>query len=327
MSRRPIARIGNVTSVPEDFAGAVVAIGNFDGVHRGHQAVMSVAREIAERDRRPLVCLTFEPHPRTVFMPDRPVARLTPAPMKARLLEALGFDAVIEQPFDRGFAALEPDAFVETVLVKGLKAAHVVAGFDFHYGARRAGTPETLSEAGARHGFGATLVPAFADEGGEVVSSSRIRDLLGEGDVAEAAGLFGYRWTVAGEVVHGRKLGRTLGYPTANLVLAPEDMLKHGIYVVRLRRTDGTLHDGVASFGRRPTFDNGAALFETFVFDFSGDLYGETVAVSIFAYLRGEERFDGEAALVAQMDRDAEEARAALASVTPLSALDGAIGF
>lgn len=327
MTKGAALRLGGIADIPESLAGCVVAVGNFDGVHRGHQAVLAVARELAEAEGRPLVCLTFEPHPRTVFRPDMPVARLTPAPMKARLLGALGFDAVVEQPFDRAFAALEPEAFVETVLVDCLKSHHVVAGFDFHYGAKRGGTPQTLAESGPRHGFGVTLVPAFTDEGGETVSSSRIRALLETGNVEEAAGQFGYRWTIRGAVGHGQKLGRSLGYPTANLVLAPDEMLKHGIYAVRLRRADGMLHDGVASFGRRPTFDNGATLFETFLFDFSGDLYGETVDVSIFAFLRGEARFESAEALVAQMDRDAEEAKAALAGVSPLSALDRAISF
>ena len=322
-----IARLGSVADVPADLRGAVVAVGNFDGVHRGHQAVLEQARTIAAAEGRPLVCLTFEPHPRSVFRPDQPVARLTPAPMKARLLEMLGFDAVVEQGFTREFAGLAPEAFVETVLVEAMGAHHVVAGFDFHYGAKRGGTPETLAEAGRMHGFGATLVPAFVDEGGETVSSSRIRDRLGEGAVAEAAGLLGYRWTIAGEVVGGARLGRTLGYPTANMVIEPDSLLKHGIYAVRLRRADGTLHDGVASFGRRPTFDNGAALFETFLFDFSGDLYGETVSVSLFGFLRGEERFDGAEALIAQMDRDADEARAMLAGVAPLGDLDRRMAF
>ena len=324
---RPIQRVPSIEAVPAALAGAVVAVGNFDGVHRGHQAVLGAAMRIASRTQKPLVCLTFEPHPRTVFRPDQPVSRLTPAPMKARLLGALGFDAVIEQPFDKAFASLSPEEFVETVLKRCLTASHVVAGFDFHYGARRAGSPQTLAASGREHGFGATLVPALNGEDGETISSSRIRPMLMAGDVAGAAKLFGYRWTIRGEIVHGQKLGRTLGYPTANLVLADDDILAHGIYAVRLRRADGTLHDGVASFGRRPTFDNGAALFETYLFDFSSDLYGETVEVSLFAYLRGEEKFDGAAALVAQMDRDADEARATLTTVEPLSDLDRAIAF
>ena len=326
MTASKIERIGRLADLPEALFGGVDAIGNFDGVHRGHQAVLGKAEEIANAEGLPLLCLTFEPHPRTVFAPDKPVARLTPAPMKARLLSHLGFDGVLEQPFTREFAGQEPDAFVRTVIVESLRAAHVVAGFDFHYGAKRGGTPVTLAEAGLAYGFGATLVPAFHDEAGTVVSSSRIRAALRDGKVEEAAGLFGYRFTIGGEIVHGRKVGRTLNYPTANLVLA-DDLLAHGIYAVRFRRADGSLHDGVASYGRRPTFDDGAALFETFLFDFSGDLYGETVEVSIVSRLRGEEKFDSVEALIAQMDRDADEARAVLSAIRPLSALDRAIAF
>ncbi|MCQ8782059.1 bifunctional riboflavin kinase/FAD synthetase [Mangrovibrevibacter kandeliae] len=327
MSAGPIRRLTSVSALPPELRGAVVAIGNFDGVHRGHQAVLERADEIARREGRPLVCLTFEPHPRTVFRPQDPVPRLTPAPMKARLLAALGFEAVIEQPFSRDFAGLSADSFLGDILVGGLGLMHVVVGFDFHYGARRAGTPALLREAGARLGFGVTCVEAFTDEGGETVSSSRIRAHLAAGEVAEAAGLLGYRWTVEAEVTGGQRLGRTLGYPTANMRLHEEATLGHGIYAVRFRRADGRLHDGVASYGRRPTFDNGAPLFETHLFDFSGDLYGETAEVSLFGFLRPEEKFDGAEALVRQMDRDAEAARALLAAVRPLSALDDTIAF
>ena len=172
-----------------------------------------------------------------------------------------------------------------------------------------------------------TVVEAFGDESGSVVSSSRIREDLGLGDLVQANGLLGYRWTAQGRIVHGQEIGRTLGYPTANMEFASDDLLGHGIYAVKFRRANGTLHHAVASYGRRPTFDNGAALFETFLFDFAGDLYGETAEVSLFAYLRGEEKFDGVAPLIAQMDRDAAEARAFLAAAAPLSPLDAAIAF
>ena len=163
--------------------------------------------------------------------------------------------------------------------------------------------------------------------GGEPVSSSRVRTALARGDVEAASALLDRRWRVGAEVVHGRKVGRTLGYPTANMVLPEGLELAHGIYAVRYRRPDGTLHDGVASYGRRPTFDDGAALLETFLFDFSGDLYGEIAHVSLFAHLRGEERFDGVDALIAQMDRDSDRARAILAAAEPMSDLDAALSF
>ncbi|WP_404927876.1 bifunctional riboflavin kinase/FAD synthetase [Mesorhizobium sp. ORM16] len=314
--------------LPADLRGGVVAIGNFDGVHRGHQAVLERALAEARRRGVPALVLTFEPHPRKIFRPEIPLFVLTPPPMKARLLSLLGFAALVEQPFTRDFASLSAEAFVTDVLERTLGITHAVTGFDFHFGKDRQGGPAYLMAAGERHGFGVTLVDAFRDESAEVVSSSRIRALLCEGAVAEAAGLLGYRFTVESEVAGGQKLGRTLGFPTANMRLPAEATLREGIYAVRFRRADGRLHDGVASFGRRPTVDDdGAPLLETFVFDFSGDLYGEICQVSFFGYLRSEVKFDGLDALVAQMKRDEAEARALLAGVKPLSQLDAAMAF
>ncbi len=314
--------------LPEALRGGVIAIGNFDGVHRGHRAVLDRALELAEARGVPALVLTFEPHPRSVFRPDTPVFRLTPAPLKARILEAIGFRSVIEYPFDREFSQRSAEEFVQSILVDWLHASAVVTGFDFHFGKGREGGPAFLMAAGKRHGFDVTLVDAFRDESADVVSSSRIRSLLCEGDVAGAAGLLGYRFTVESEVIGGQKLGRTLGYPTANMALAPETELKAGIYAVRFRRPDGSIRDGVASFGYRPTVtENGAALLETFVFDFSGDLYGEVCSVSFFGHLRDELKFDGLDPLVAQIRRDEEEARAMLSGVRPLSELDARIAF
>lgn len=314
--------------LPAELHGGVVAIGNFDGVHRGHSSVLERALALAEQRGVPALVLTFEPHPRTVFRPDQPVFRLTPAPLKARLLAAMGFRSVIEYPFDRDFSQRTAEDFVQTVLAGWLKASAVVTGFDFHFGRGREGGPAFLMEAGRRYGFDVSLVDAFRDEGAEVISSSRIRTLLGEGNVVEAAGLLGYRYTVEAEVIDGEKLGRTLGYPTANMRLAPETELRSGIYAVRFRRPDGSLHDGVASYGRRPTVtDNGAPLLETFLFDFSGSLYGEVSSVSFFGYLRPELKFNGLDPLVAQMKQDEAEARALLQGVQPLGALDARIAF
>lgn len=316
------------TPLPETLKGGVIAIGNFDGVHRGHQSVLNRALDIARIRKAPALVLTFEPHPRTVFNPDKPVFRLTPAPVRAQVLEAMGFHSVIEYPFDREFASRSAEDFVRSILVDWLGATEVVTGFDFHFGKGREGGPAFLMEAGKRHGFGVTLVDAFRDEGAEVVSSSRIRGLLADGDVAQAAGLLGYRFTVEAEVIKGQQLGRTLGYPTANMALAPEAELKPGIYAVRLRRPDGSLHDGVASFGYRPTVtEDGAPLLETFVFDFSGDLYGEHCRVSFFGHLRDELKFTGLEPLVEQIRKDEEEARALLSGVRPLGPLDAKVAF
>ena len=314
--------------LPEKLKGGVIAIGNFDGVHRGHQTVLNRALKLAKSRGVPALVLTFEPHPRTVFNPDKPVFRLTPAPVRAQVLEAMGFHSVIEYPFDREFSSRSAEEFVRSILVDWLGATEVVTGFDFHFGKGREGGPAFLMEAGKRNGFGVTLVDAFRDEGAEVVSSSRIRRLLAEGNVSEAAGLLGYRFTVEAEVIKGQQLGRTLGYPTANMALAPEAELKPGIYAVRLRRADGSLHDGVASFGYRPTVtDDGAPLLETFIFDFSGDLYGEHCRVSFFGHLRDELKFTGLEPLVEQIRRDEEEARALLSGVRPLGELDAKIAF
>ena len=314
--------------LPAELCGGVVAIGNFDGVHRGHQSVLTRALEIAGGMGVPALVLTFEPHPRTVFRPESPVFRLTPAPLKARILEGMGFNAVIEYPFDRSFSETSANDFIHTTLMEWLHAAHIVTGFDFHFGKGREGGPAFLMAAGEENGFGVTLVDAFRDENASVISSSFIRALLAEGEVVEAAAQLGYRYTVEAEVIGGKKLGRTLGYPTANMQLPPEVSLRNGIYAVRFRRADGSLHDGVASFGRRPTVDSdGAPLLETFLFDFSADLYGETCAVSFFGHLRDELKFDGLDALVVQMKRDEEEARALLAGVGPLGVIDGAICF
>ena len=324
----PIERIVPDGPIPETLRHAVVAIGNFDGVHRGHQSVLEAALQAARDTGRRASVLTFEPHPRSVFRPEAPVFRLTPAPLRARLLQALGFEGVIEQPFSRAFSQRSADDFVRRILTDDLAVAHVVTGVDFHFGHGREGGPAFLIAAGERLGFGVTLVDPFRDENAEIVSSSRIRALLEAGRVVEAAGLLGYRFTVEAAVAGGKRLGRTLGYPTANMSMPAEFDLAPGIYAVRLRRADGTLHDGVASFGRRPTVDaDGALLLETYVFDFSGDLYGETCAVSFFGRLRDEAKFDGLEALKEQMRRDEAEARALLAGVAPLSPLDRAVCF
>ncbi|MDF1606784.1 bifunctional riboflavin kinase/FAD synthetase [Hoeflea sp. YIM 152468] len=322
-------RFHDVCGFVSELKGNVVAIGNFDGVHRGHQAVLAHATQAAKSAGVSAVVLTFEPHPRTVFRPDQPVFRLTPAPMKAAILGHLGFDAVVEQPFDKAFSAQSAEDFVKGILCERLGVRHVFTGYDFHFGKGREGNPDFLMKAGERHGFGVTLIDQFQDENAEVVSSSRIREALARGDVVEAAGLLGYRYAVSAAVLHGKKLGRKLGYPTANMALPPETELLPGIYAVRYRRADGTLYDGVASFGRRPTIagDGAALLLETFLFDFSGDLYDEVCTVSLVARLRGEEKFDDLDALVRQMKIDEAEARAVLGSLQPLTPLDAAMTF
>jgi len=328
MDAPPIMRIDALEDFPESLRGGVLAIGNFDGVHRGHQTVLNAALERRQPGSLPATVLTFEPHPRTVFKPDHPVFRLTPAPLKARLVGVLGFDAIIELPFTRDFAAVTAADFVDDILVARLGIRNVVTGFNFHFGKARQGSPDFLRDVGRHHGFGVTVVEPFRDEHTAPVSSSRIRQALSIGAVGEAAALLGYRYTVDAAVIRGQQLGRKLGFPTANMALPPQTGIKPGIYAVRFRRANGALHDGVASFGRRPTVvDDGAVLLETFVFDFDQDLYGEVCSVSFVAHLRDEEKFDGLEPLIRQMRRDSEEARAALSGVRPLGPLDRMLAF
>lgn len=321
-------RFSGADALPQSLHNCVVAIGNFDGVHRGHQAVLESALAIAHKDGLPAVVLTFEPHPRSFFRPDDPIDRLTGATEKAAILQQMGFDAIVEQPFTEEFSSRSAEDFIQHILLDRLHARRVVTGYDFHFGKGRRGTPDFLLEAGEGAGFDVTLVEAFSDEGGQPVSSTRVRNALSDGDVALAAGLLGYRYRFCGTVIHGKKLGRTLGFPTANMQVDSRTSLKQGIYAVRFRRQDGSLHDGVASFGRRPTVDSdGSPLLETFLFDFTGDLYGEMACVSFFGFLRGEVKFEGLDPLVAQMKRDEEEARALLSGAHPLSALDHVLSF
>ncbi|MFC5386022.1 bifunctional riboflavin kinase/FAD synthetase [Aquamicrobium segne] len=323
-----LERIAGTGPLPEHLRDGVVAIGNFDGVHRGHQAVLETALAEARQRNRPALVLTFNPHPRKFFRPRSPLFVLTPPEMKAQLLNNLGFSAVVEQAFTDDLSEKSAEAFITSILRDNLGICHAVTGFNFHFGKDREGGPEFLTNAGRRHGFGVTLVDAFRDEAAHIISSSGIRQLLAQGHVAEAAGQLGYRFTVRETVINGQKLGRTLGFPTANMRLPESVELREGVYAVRFRRADGSLHDGVASFGRRPTVDdNGAPLLETFVFDFSDSLYGEDCSVSFFSYLRGEEKFNGLDELVAQMRRDEQEARALLAGMRPLSALDASVSF
>jgi riboflavin kinase/FMN adenylyltransferase len=302
-------------ALPEALRGAVVAIGNFDGLHRGHKAVIGRAQALARRMGRPFAICTFEPHPANFFAGAPVIFRLTPEAAKAEALARLGVDGMIVLPFDARMANLSAEAFVRTILVERLGIAAAVVGYDFHFGHGREGSPAFLAEAGGRHGFAVEVIPKIAaDPHGdlEAVSSTAIRTALAQGDVALAARLLGHDYFVVGEVLHGQKLGRTLGFPTANLRLDLSSRLAHGIYAVTVSGAGLAQAGGVASFGRRPTFDNGAPLLEVFVFDFSGDLYGQTLEVGFVEWIRGEEKFDGIDALIRAMKVDEAKARIAL---------------
>ncbi len=291
--------------------GAVVAIGNFDGVHRGHRSVIDAAVARARALGRPAAALTFEPHPRSVLRPHEPVFRLTPERDKLRLLAGTELDGAFVLTFDRAFAAMSAEAFIAEMLMKRIGISGASIGFDFHFGMARRGSPAFLEEEGRRLGFSVAIMPPLEDEG-RPVSASSIRAALAEGRVVEAAELLGYPWFISGPVIGGEKRGRDLGYPTANLRLDPACNLKHGIYAVRVG-VAGRHHDGVASFGRRPTFDNGAPLLEAHLFDFAGDLYGQEIDVAFIGWIRPELKFDSVDALVRRMDDDSRLARAALA--------------
>lgn len=292
-------------------AGAVVAMGTFDGVHRGHRAVIGAAMAQARALGRPAATLTFEPLPRAFFLPDAPLFRLVGEADKLRLLAATGLDGAIVLTFDADLAGLSAEAFVDRILVDRYAVSGVAVGFNFHFGRNRAGSPAFLRAIGARRGFAVEVVGAVEDEGGRI-SSGRIRAALADGRVVEAAELLGFPWFASGVVIPGERRGRELGYPTANLRLDPSCGLKHGIYAVRVG-LGGRRFDGVASFGRRPTFDDGPPLLEVFLFDFTGDLYGRHIDVAFIAWIRHEQKFESIDDLVRHMDADSARAREALA--------------
>ena len=310
----PFAVVRGEGSADHALDGAVVAIGNFDGVHRGHRAVIAAAQARARALGRPAAALTFEPHPRRFFRPDEPLFRLTDERAKLRLLAGTGLDGAIVLPFDAALAGLSAADFVTRILVGRFAVAGVAIGFDFHFGLNRAGSPDYLAAQGAKLGFAVDIVPRFEDNG-RPVRSGPIRAALAAGRISEANELLGYPWFVSGKVVHGDKRGRELGYPTANLRLDPGCALAHGIYAVRVGVGVGERrYDGVASFGRRPMFDQGTVLLEAFLFDFSGDLYGEVIDVAFVDWIRPELKFDSVEDLVRRMDEDTRLARAALAA-------------
>jgi riboflavin kinase/FMN adenylyltransferase len=291
-------------------AGAVVAIGNFDGVHRGHRAVIGAALMRARELGRKAAALTFTPHPRTFLRPQDSLFQLSSERDKLRLLAATGLDGAIVMHFDAALAATPAEDFVAKILVGALDIGGAAIGFDFHFGKNRLGSPDFLAEQGTRLGFAVDIAPPLEDEG-RPVSSGAVRAALAAGRVVEAAELLGAPWFISGEVIHGEKRGRELGFPTANLKLSPTCGLKHGIYAVRVD-VSGARYDGVASFGRRPMFDDGAPLLEAFLFDFEGDLYGKSVDVAFIGWIRHEQKFESIEALKRHMAADVAQARDSL---------------
>lgn len=291
---------------PAGLDGAVVAIGNFDGVHRGHAAVIARAKALAARLGKPCAVLTFEPHPADFFSKGSVVFRLTPEAAKARALATLGLDGMIVFSFDAALSGLSAEEFIAEILVRRLAVSGVVAGYDFHFGKGRSGSPQYLCEAGPRYGFAVEIVEKIvADEAGSIaaVSSTATREALERGDVKAAAQMLGHPFFALGPVIKGEQIGRTLGMPTANIKMDNSSRLRHGIYAVRAK-VEGAVYDGVASYGRRPTFDNGAPLLETYLFDFYGNIYGTTIEIDFYDWIRPELRFESIEALKMQMQDD-----------------------
>jgi len=307
--------IRHPTAPPPEARGAVVAIGNFDGIHLGHQAVIGIAQERAQAIAAPAGIVTFEPHPRSVFNPGTPPFRLTPFRVKAQLLRRLGLDFMIDLHFDLAFAARSAEDFVREILARGLAIRHAVVGYDFVFGNRRRGTAALLTQMGSEHGFDVTTVEPVQAGGGAIYSSTRIRELLAAGKPREAASLLGRFWEIDGRVEHGDHRGRTIGFPTANLLLADYLRPGAGVYAVRAAfGRNGRWWKAVANFGRRPTFGGSDLRLEVHLFDFAGDLYGKHLRVQLVDYIRPEQKFSGLEALKAQIATDAEAARQILAA-------------
>ena len=306
-------RLDGSSSVPERLRGGIVALSNFDGFHKGHQAVVGRAVTRAQAEGRPALVATFDPHPVRHFKPDVPPFRLTTLDQRERLFGAAGADAMLVFHFDAELAAVTAADFVTDYLVRRVGAAGVVTGEDFTFGKGRGGDVEVLKLLGKANRLSVDSVAPVAEEG-EPVSSSRIREALEAGDCDTAARLLTRPFAIEGEVEHGDERGRTLGYPTANIALGPYLRPRFGVYAVRGRLADGRMLDGVANLGTRPMFDPPKELLEPWFFDFDADLYGQKLEVELVSFIRDEARFDGLDALKAQIAADAEVARVRLAS-------------
>ncbi|MFC5372444.1 bifunctional riboflavin kinase/FAD synthetase [Brevundimonas faecalis] len=292
--------------------GAAVAVGAFDGVHRGHQAVIASAREAAQRLGVPLGVVSFDPHPRRLFQPDAAPFRLMTPDQMARAMAPLGVDRLYLIPFDREMAAMTDEAFARQVLHEGLGIAHAAVGFDFTYGRGRTGSPEGLRRHGHELDFSVSVTNRIDDASGLKLSSSAVREALKAGDMARAAAILGRPFAIEGEVIHGDKRGRTIGVPTANVAMGEYMRPAYGVYATRTRLPDGRVVKGVANLGVRPMFEIEEPLLEVWLLDFDESLYGLTLETELVAFLRGEMKFDGLDALKVQIEADAAAARAVL---------------
>jgi riboflavin kinase/FMN adenylyltransferase len=298
--------------IPENLRGSIVALGNFDGFHLGHQAVVGRAVSRAFHERRPVIVATFDPHPVKFFKPGLPPFRLTSLDQREALFAHAGADAMLVFEFGPGLASMDAEEFVAEVLAQRIGAAGVITGDDFSFGKGRSGDAALLARIGPAYGVAAEAVPQVLLDG-ERISSGRIREALVDGDIGAATRMLSRDYAIEGVVQRGDARGRELGYPTANLSLGDYQRPKYGIYAVRVRLEDGSEHPGVASLGVRPTFEPPQELLEAHLFDFDGDLYGRKVEVALHAFIREERKFDGIEPLITQMKDDEAQARQLLA--------------
>ena len=296
--------------LPAQARGAAAALGNFDGVHRGHQQVIAEAAKAASALKAPLGVITFDPHPRRLFRPTEPAFRLMTIEQQARVLSGMGVDILYLLPFDFQMASFSDKEFVEQVLVEGLGVKHVAAGFDISFGKGRTGSPEALRDYGQQNGFGVSIAAPVAGRAGDKFSSTSVRDALREGQPEEAARILGRPFAIEGVVRRGQQLGRQLGFPTANVEIVDYVVPKLGVYATRTRLPDGREVPGVANLGNNPTTGEVETRLETWLFDFDEDLYGQVIETQLIAFLRPELKFDSIELMVEQIRRDEAQARA-----------------
>ena len=313
--------IRSLTNWPEAARGSVMALGNFDGLHKGHLAVLGAAREASRAENRPLAVMTFEPHPRRFFKPDLPILRIVPFAEKARLLREAGVEYLYVAHFNRAFSEITAERFVREILLENLGVGHVVTGYNFAFGNRRAGDADYLHDMAAELGFRYTRVPAYASEAApEGYSSTAIRHALATGKVEQASAMLGRPYAISGIVIHGDQRGRTIGFPTANIRPSPLFLPAFGVYAVRMQLANGESYEGVANLGTRPTVDGTGPRLETFAFGLNHEIYGEHARIQLCHFLRGEQKFSGIDALKAQIAVDVDAAKGYFARTSQGSA-------
>lgn len=301
--------------LPEEFRNSSIAIGNFDGMHQGHCKVISRAGIFAHERGVPWGVLTFEPHPREIFDIDKPLFRLTPFDMKARQIEAMGVEFLVVIHFDNEFAKITADEFVDQVIVQGFEASYVVSGFNFAFGHKRAGNTSFLQMKGEQFGFGTTGIKQVLDDTGEIISSTRIRKFLLDGNPRAAGNLLGRNYEIEGIVSQGDQRGRKIGFPTANIKLDDHMRIANGVYAIKAgidRGPDTVWHDGVANLGYRPTFNGSQCVLETHLFDFDEDIYDAYLRVALIDFIRPEQKFDGVEGLTVQIKKDISQSKSIL---------------